>query len=211
MAIFPKKEAGVKVRNVERDSPFYVAGVRRGDRIVLINGERINDELDFLFFSAGDCLRVRVLRDGRPIIFMVERYEGDQTGVTIVEKPIRQCSNHCIFCFIDQMPRGLRHSLYIKDEDVRLSLLSGSYVTISAFREDDLEHIIRIGLSPLYVSVHTTDADLRRRMLGNPKAPSIMDQLTFLARHGTRFHTQIVVCPLYNDGKIVKGYEAKRR
>lgn len=192
------------VRSVSRHSPFYRAGLRRGDRVVAINGECIKSELDFRFFAAEERLYIDAVREGEPSVIEVKRVEGAVSGVTLAEQPIRRCVNRCIFCFIDQLPRGLRRSLYIKDEDVRLSLLNGNYITLSAFRKRDLEPIVRIGLSPLYISVHATDRELRRRMLGNRKIPDIMEQLAFLALHGIRFHTQIVVCPSYNDGKALE-------
>ncbi len=195
------KESGVTVKTVQRESPFFLSGLRTGDRIVSINGIRIGNELDFFFYASDDCLRLKIIRKSKNLFLKVKRSEGSTTGVSFVEKPIKRCSNRCIFCFVDQMPPGLRRSLYIKDEDIRLSLLNGNYITMSAFNKDDLRHIIRLGLSPLYVSVHTTDNKLRRLMLGNNKAPDIMEQLNFLGRHGICFHTQIVVCPTYNDGK----------
>ncbi|MBN1307045.1 MAG: DUF512 domain-containing protein [Chitinispirillaceae bacterium] len=199
-----KRVVGVLIRSVSRSSPFYRAGLRRGDRIVAVNGEQIESDLDFYFFSAHRRLLVTASRQGKTYAMEIMRTEGTSTGVTLAEQPIRRCVNRCIFCFIDQMPRGLRRSLYVKDEDVRLSLISGNYVTLSSFRRRDLEHLARIGLSPLYVSVHATDDTLRRRMLGNPNAPDIMEQLEFLATHDIRFHAQIVVCPSYNDGKALE-------
>ncbi len=199
-----KSGAGVAIRSVARGSPFYHGGLRGGDRILAINGENIVSELDFHFFAADERLFITGLRNEQPFELEVERTEGAFTGVILMEQPMQRCSNHCIFCFIDQMPPGLRHSLYIKDEDVRLSLFNGNYITLSTFQKRDLEQIVRIGLSPLFISVHATDTALRRRMLRNRKAPDIMQQLSFLAAHGIRFHTQIVVCPSYNDGEMLE-------
>ena len=195
---------GVTVRYVSRGSSFFRGGVREGDRIVAINGEPLFSELDFHYFAADHLLQVEIKRRHTTLEVEVERLEGDFTGVELVEQPIQRCTNRCVFCFIDQMPPGLRKSLYIKDEDIRLSLVNGNYVTMSNFSQQDLENIVRIGLSPLYISVHTTNTGLRCRMLRNRKCPSVMEQLAFLAEYGTRFHTQIVVCPSYNDGDELK-------
>jgi len=198
------EKIGVTVRSISASSPFYRAGLRRGDVIISINGEKIVWELDFLFLAADEFLRLEVRRGGKRMELEVRRRPGDFTGVQLVERPVRRCANRCIFCFIDQMPAGLRSSLYVKDEDLRFSLLNGNYVTMSSLRKTDLDHIVRIGLSPLYVSVHATDTVVRRRMLCNNKAPDIMEQLSFLASGGIMFHTQIVVCPSWNDGKTLE-------
>ena len=194
----------VTVRSVARNSPFFKGGLRKGDKIVTINGEKIRSELDFHFFIAEEQLLLSVERNSLPLHLAVKRISGDFSGVELVEQPVRRCINRCIFCFIDQMPPGLRHSLYVKDEDVRLSVFNGNYVTLSGFSNTDLDHLARIGLSPLYVSVHSTDDGIRRRMLRNMKAPPIMAQLSRLADEGICFHTQIVVCPGWNDGSVLK-------
>ena len=194
---------GVTVSSVTRGSPFFKAGLRKGDTILAINNEPIFDELDFHFFIAEEQLHLVVKRGTAVADLRVERAEGDFSGVALVEQPIRRCSNRCIFCFIDQMPPGLRRSLYVKDEDVRLSVFNGNYVTLSNFTNADLDHLGKIGLSPLYISVHATDPAVRRRMLRNKKTPPIMDQLRRLAKCGIRFHTQIVVCPEWNDGTVL--------
>lgn len=195
---------GVRIRSISRNSPFFRGGLRAGDRITTINGAEICDELDFQFYSADYLLELGIERNGMHKDITVERIEGGGSGLLLDEAPIRRCANRCIFCFIDQMPAGLRRSLYVKDEDVRLSLLNGNYVTMSTFKKRDLEQIARLGLSPLYISVHATDTATRRVMLGNKKVPDIMEQLDFLAENDIRFHTQIVVCPGYNDGSILK-------
>lgn len=191
---------GVILKSVTKQSPFFAAGIRRGDLILAINGEAVADELDFRFFTATDIFTVHARRRGADFDTEVERAQGAFLGVELAEQPIKRCTNRCIFCFIDQMPKGLRQGLYIKDEDFRYSFLNGNYVTLSGASVDDLENVARIGLSPLYVSVHATDTALRNRMLGNRNAPPIMEQLRFLRDAGIWFHTQIVVCPGYNDG-----------
>jgi putative radical SAM enzyme (TIGR03279 family) len=199
-----RKNAGVTIRSISRDSSFFKGGLRKGDRILRINGEQLYSELDFHYFVADDYLFIEIERKNKLFTLEINRYQGDFTGITLVEQPIHRCTNRCIFCFIDQMPPGLRKSLYIKDEDIRLSVINGNYVTLSNFSRQDLKNIVRIGLSPLYISVHTTDATLRERMLQNCKAAPIMEQLIFLASNKIQLHTQIVVCPSHNDGLALK-------
>jgi putative radical SAM enzyme (TIGR03279 family) len=186
------------------ESPFFRAGLRKGDCIIEINGQRIDDELDFQFAASESSLSISAIRNGRRKLFELERLEGEFSGLEFYEKPIRLCSNHCIFCFIDQMPTKLRSGLYIKDEDLRHSFFRGNYVTLSNATEEDLRKVVRIGLSPLYISVHASEKSVRNRMLGNRFAPPIMDQLIMLKKNGIRFHTQIVLCPGYNDGAVLK-------
>jgi putative radical SAM enzyme (TIGR03279 family) len=197
------KKHGVIICGIDRTSPFFAAGLRIGDRIVGINNEPVTDELDFHYSAAHDRLRVEAVRAEEKVVFDVHRDEGCASGVTLAEQPIHRCANRCVFCFIDQMPPGLRRSLYIKDEDIRLSLFNGNYLTMSTFRTRDIERIVRLGLSPLYISVHATDPEVRRRMLRNAKMPDVTDQLAALAAGGIRFHTQIVVCPGFNDGRVL--------
>ena len=198
-----KRRAGIIIRSLEKNSPFYRTGLRKGDTILRINRELISNDLEFHYFAAEEYLEIEIDRKGKTYYTEVERSEGDSSGITFREQPIQRCANKCVFCFIDQMPKGLRKRLYIKDEDIRLSLFNGNYVTLSTFNKTSLEQIVRIGLSPLYISVHATDTVVRNRMLGNRTAPDILKQLTFLAGHGIRVHTQLVVCPGYNDGGIL--------
>ena len=191
------------IRTVSPRSAFYAAGVRKGDRITAINGQTVVDELDFRFFAASPRLLLDIIRNNRHRTLTVERTPGSFPEIEFYEKAIRRCANRCIFCFIDQMPRGLRRRLYIKDEDLTHSFLNGNYVTLTNAGAADLRRIVRIGLSPLFISVHATDPLVRSRMLGIRRASPIMEQLSFLAQNNIQFHTQIVVCPGYNDGAIL--------
>lgn len=199
-----QNKPGIIIRSIEKSSAFYRTGIRKNDIVISINGEPVSNDLEFHYFAADEHLEIEVERGGRRYYTSVTREEGDSTGITFREQPIRRCANKCVFCFIDQMPKGLRKRLYIKDEDIRLSLFNGNYVTLSTFDETSLRQIIRIGLSPLYISVHATDHTVRTGLLGNPKAFDILKQLRFLAKHGVKFHTQIVVCPGFNDGTILQ-------
>lgn len=182
----------------------YRRGLRAGDTLIAINGEPIIDEIDYQALSSRSRLDVLVQRpDGRQenvrIIKAKESPLGLQLADTAACKP-RVCRNKCVFCFIDQMPPGMRKSLYVKDDDWRLSLMMGNYVTLTNVDETEFQRILRRKASPLYISVHTTNPDLRVRMMHNRNARFIMDRLHRLADAGLHFHCQIVLCPGYNDG-----------
>jgi putative radical SAM enzyme (TIGR03279 family) len=195
--------SGLRVRALPRTSPFFRAGLRAGDFILSVNGERVVDELDFRFSTAAELARLEIQRGATPRSLSVERDAGSFPEIEFFQKPIRRCANRCIFCFIDQMPPGLRRRLYIKDEDLAYSFLNGNYVTLTNARAADMEKIATLGLSPLFISVHATDPLVRGRMLGISRAPAIMEQLSLLRKKNIRFHTQIVVCPGYNDGAVL--------
>ena len=179
------------------------AGLRAGDELLAINGQRVRDVVDVQFYAAEERLALRVRRDGREFTVRAERRYGEPLGLEF-EQPtfdgIRRCSNSCEFCFVVQMAPGLRRSLYVKDDDYRYSFLFGNYVTLTNLEQADWERIGEQSLSPLYVSVHATEPDLRRRMFHNPIAPDVMAQLRRLAGLGIEVHTQIVVVPGLNDG-----------
>ncbi|MFW5813271.1 MAG: DUF512 domain-containing protein [Fibrobacterota bacterium] len=195
---------GLKIRNISRDSFLYDSGLRSADRILSVNGQQVTDELDFYFFSSQQFLEIELERRGRVGVIELERPLGSPLEVDFHDMPINRCTNRCVFCFIDQMPPGLRSSLYIKDEDLKHSFLNGNYVTLSSATKLDLERIVSIGLSPLFISVHATDPNIRAAMLRNRRAPDIRKQLRFLEENGISFHTQFVVCPGYNDGAVLE-------
>jgi len=198
------KMTGILVTRLETSSPLHKEGLRAGDRIMAVDGYPIDDELDLRFYAAAPEFRLEVLRRGRVRNLDITRKAGAALGVEFGPETIRRCANRCIFCFIDQMPPGLRSTLYIKDDDLTHSFLNGNYVTLAGAREADLRKILRLGLSPLFISVHATDSRIRRTMLGNRRAPDIMEQLRLLCGNDIRLHTQIVVCPGYNDGAVLK-------
>jgi putative radical SAM enzyme (TIGR03279 family) len=187
--------------NVLPGSTAERLGLQTGDAIVSINGEAIHDIIDFQFFVADETLRL-VLRkqDGRTKRLTVSKEPDDNLGLDLSPLHIRRCRNKCVFCFVDQMPPGCRKSLYIKDDDFRASFLYGNYITLGALSEADWIRIFKQRLSPLYISVHATEPDLRAFVLNNKKSPDIMSSLKRLAAGGIRMHTQIVLSPGINDG-----------
>ncbi len=179
------------------------AGLRPGDRIVAINGAPLRDVIDFHFHAGEERLRLSVEREGRARIARLTR-RGSGLGLEL-EAPrpaeIATCANKCVFCFVHQLPKGMRKSLYVKDDDFRLSFLHGNYITLTDLDESELERIETQRLSPLYVSVHATDPDLRHALLGQPKARrELLPVMERLAKAGIAMHAQIVLCPGWNDG-----------
>jgi putative radical SAM enzyme (TIGR03279 family) len=196
----------IVVSEVLAGSPGAALGLRPGDRLLAIDGEPLEDFLDWEFLSAEPAFRLDVLRGGalpRRETVEVARDLGRDFGLRLEPPAIKRCTNKCDFCFIDQMPAGLRRSLYVKDEDYRYSFLYGNYVTTTNLKERDFLRILRYRLTPLYVSVHATDPDVRERILKNPKARELLPNLRRLAAGGIAFHTQIVLCPGVNDGAVL--------
>ena len=198
----------IRILSVSPSSPAEKAGIRSGESIVSINGEQVIDEIDFQALITHPHLEMEIAdKDGavRPVTVAKSRWEslGVVLDETVIMKP-RSCRNHCIFCFIDQMPKGMRRSLYVRDDDWRLSLMMGNYVTLTNVDDEEFARILRRKASPLYISVHATDPEVRCRMLRNPNAGNILERLTAMKNHGLQFHAQIVLCPGYNDGKILK-------
>lgn len=198
-----RPKTAVEVESVGPGSPAEQAGLSEGDILLSINGLQLRDVIDFMFHrSGGDT--VEYLRDGAVRTAVIDADESEDTGLILRPFKVKTCRNNCIFCFVKQLPKGLRKSLYVKDEDYRLSFLYGNYVSLSNMDDRSRERIIEQRLSPLYISVHTTDTPLRNKMLGNPGAVDILKELKFFADRKIRMHTQIVLCPGYNDGNELK-------
>jgi putative radical SAM enzyme (TIGR03279 family) len=179
------------------------AGLRPGDRILAVNGTTLRDAIDFQFHAADDVLHLTVEREQALATYVLERTGGDLGLELVPPRPgeIATCANKCVFCFIHQLPRGMRRSLYVKDDDYRLSFLHGNYITLSDLDEPAIERIVEQRLSPLYVSVHATDPALRHVLLGRPRhSAEILPRMERLAGAGIRMHAQIVLCPGLNDG-----------
>lgn len=193
-----------EVESVIKGSAAQLGGIQPGDRIVSVNGEPLLDYIDYIYFCAQRRLKIIVERGGDVKTLLVKNSEEEDLGLSFTEPLLgkkRVCGNKCVFCFVHQLPRGMRKSLYVKDEDWRYSLVMGNYVTLSTISDDEIKRIIKRKASPLYISVHTVDEAQRRAMLGNDKAVPIRPLLKKLASHGIRFHAQAVVCPGFNDGQ----------
>lgn len=190
----------LEILTVEGGSIAEELGVQPGDRLLAVNGEPIADLLDFLIEEPRDVLHVQIERANGGLWELDLEHDSDEPlGLGLPHPEPKQCGNNCIFCFVHQLPRGMRRSLYIKDEDYRFSYLYGAYVTLTNLDEGDLQRILTKRLSPLYVSVHASDEALRQQLLGKPVEP-IMPLLRRLVAGGIELHTQVVVCPQINDG-----------
>jgi len=174
-----------------------------GDEIVSINGEKFNDILDFYMLFSDEYVEIEIKKlSGEILIYEVSKDADESLGVEwkspTVDK-LRLCHNKCIFCFVDQIPKNMRKSLQIRDDDYRLSFLQGNFVTLTNVSFNELDRIVKLNLSPINISVHTTNPELRVKMLGNKNAGDILDKIDYLANHNIFMHTQIVLCPNFND------------
>jgi len=207
----------VTIADVEPGSLAARLGWRAGDQVLEVDGRPVDDELDFRFKTAEESFEVRLRRaapahDAGPAgaaaleSFRVARGFDQEVGVRFEDFRIRTCGDDCVFCFVDQNPAGLRDTLYFRDGDFRMSFLYGNYITMTNLRDRDLERIVEQRLSPLYVSVHCTDDDVRRRMMGHrAQRDRLQEKLRFLAANGIDLHAQIVLVPGFNDaGALVK-------
>ncbi len=196
----------IAVKQIESGTLAERAGFEPGDRILQINGTPIKDLIDFQVASSEGSLQFEVERGDDVYSFDVERRPGETFGLDFEEMRLRRCNNKCVFCFLHQMPGGMRRSLYFEDDDYRLSFLHGSYVTLTNVKDADLQRMIDHGLTPQYLSVHATDPVLRERLLGRKQTPDgsstvpILDRIQLLADNGIEMHCQIVLCPGWNDG-----------
>jgi putative radical SAM enzyme (TIGR03279 family) len=180
-------------------------GVVPGTELLTVNGRELADFLDWEFLTADDELIIEARSpEGESIVYEVERPEGDGMGVELEPPTIRRCANRCEFCFIEGLPKGLRKPLYVRDDDYRLSFAYGNFATLSNVKERDIQRILEYRLSPLYVSVHATPWEARKKLLNNPKVPNIVEQLTRLAAGGIQFHGQMVIVPGLNDAEVLE-------
>ena len=202
----PRKEKGVVVTAVDPFTLGDEVGIEVGDRIMKVNGRDLNDFLDFQFYTGSeDRVRLEIIKkSGEAAAIDVEVGEGEIWGLDFEYFSPRQCANDCIFCFCNQNPKGSRESLFFKDEDTRLSFLHGNYTTMSSISKVELDRIVQQRLSPQYVSVHATDPEVRRHLLGRKRPDDVLGKMRYLAEHGIDLHAQIVLCPSINDGDVLR-------
>ncbi|MCE1229318.1 MAG: DUF512 domain-containing protein [Firmicutes bacterium] len=197
------KSKGVRVIAVEPHSLAHRAGIRPDDRILTLNDEAVLDQLSYQFLvSQKDRTRVGFQRPDGTTATVTLANGGDGLGVDLAEDDVKVCKQNCVFCFVHQMPKGFRKSLYLKDEDIRLSFLYGHFSTLSSSDDAELDRVIRERLSPLHVSVHATDPVVRVQLVGNPREGHILRKLDRLLEGGIQVHTQVVLVPGLNDGWV---------
>ncbi len=196
---------GACIDQVSEDSIAGEVGLESGDCILKINGTHPRDIINYRLLSYGEDIELEIIKkDGEPLFVEIEKEEGEPLGISFSPStinPVRTCVNKCIFCFVKQNPPGMRKSVTFRDDDYRLSFLEGNYITLNNLTKKDLKRIVSKAISPLYVSVHTTDGRLRKKMMKNYEAAHIMAKLRYLSDNNIRIHAQIVVCPGWNDGE----------
>jgi len=195
----------VKVSRIEQKSIAEELGILPGTELLTVNGRPLADFLDWEFLTADEELVIEARQpDGEPVIYELERLDGEPLGISLQPPTVRRCANKCEFCFIEGLPPGLRKPLYIRDDDYRLSFAYGNFATLSNVKERDIERILEYRLSPLYVSVHATNHEARKVLLNNQRVPDIKAQLSRLAAGGIQFHAQMVVVPGLNDEAVLE-------
>lgn len=194
------------ISEVKPNSIAWEFELEAGDKIIRVNDKELTDLIDFNFETATNeyTLTVEKKETGEIEVLEIEKDDEEELGIVFdsaVFDGVKRCLNKCIFCFVDQQPKHLRKTLYIKDDDYRLSYLQGTYVTLTNLKQDDKERIEKLNLGPLYVSVHTTNGELRKKMLNNKNADKILNELDWLKKANIPIHCQIVLCPGYNDNE----------
>lgn len=192
-----------KIISVMPESLGEELGLKPGDKLLAMNGKPVRDVIDYMYYEAASELSLLVESDGEEVLFEIEKECEEPIGLNFEDYLMdhqRSCKNKCIFCFIDQLPKGLRETLYFKDDDARLSFLMGNYITLTNLSEEDIQRIIDMRISPINISVHTTDPELRVRMMANPNAAKINEILKRFYDAGIQMNCQIVLCKGVNDG-----------
>ena len=193
----------MKIIHVKENTLGEMIGLKAGDRLLKINGKRVIDEIDYRFRITDESITLDLEIDGKMDKVSIDKDYDDDLGVEFEEFKIRKCGNDCVFCFVDQNPEGMRSGMYFRDGDYRLSYLHGHYITMTNMAQNELNRIVEQKMSPLYISVHTTDVELRQKLLLYGKEDFLMDKIDFLTENGIQLHTQVVLIPGLNDGKYL--------
>lgn len=195
------------VIGVDKGSIAEELGIEVGDELLGFNGEPIEDILDYFYYEGQDFFVMNMkAKQGDIVDLEIEKDVDEQIGLTLddsVQLNPKRCKNKCLFCFVDQCPKGMRETLYVKDDDYRLSFVSGNYVTFTNMTDHDFERIVKLHLSPLYVSVHAYDKDVKTKLISNPEGANLFDRLRYLAENNIEMHTQIVMCKNINDKDVL--------
>lgn len=195
------------VIGVDKGSIAEELGIEVGDELLGFNGEPIEDILDYFYYEGQDFFVMNMkAKQGDIVDLEIEKDVDEQIGLTLddsVQLNPKRCKNKCLFCFVDQCPKGMRETLYVKDDDYRLSFVSGNYVTFTNMTDHDFERIVKLHLSPLYVSVHAYDKDVKTKLISNPEGANLFDRLRYLAKNNIEMHTQIVMCKNINDKDVL--------
>ncbi|HMK50132.1 MAG TPA: DUF512 domain-containing protein [Thermodesulfovibrionales bacterium] len=197
-------EQSLTIERIQKGSLAEKSGLQVGDVVLSVNSRTLRDPIDFMYSCGDDLLSIDVKRAGQVVPVQIRRRDEIEFGIEFKPFKVMTCKNNCVFCFVRQLPPGLRKTLYVKDEDYRMSFLYGNYITLSSLTKEDKKRIVEQRLSPLYISVHSTNRTVRNKLLGNPKGPDIMKELKFFSDNKLRFNVQIVLCPGYNDGKELR-------
>lgn len=196
----------VTIKNVVKGSPAEKTGMKASDKLLSINGNKINDVLDYMFYASEEKINIKIIRNNIELFFQIVKSEYEDLGLefeTFLMDTKKTCHNKCVFCFIDQMPPDMRETLYFKDDDARLSFLQGNYVTLTNLEQSDIDRIIKMKLN-INVSIHTTNPELRCKMMNNRFAGEKLGYIRKLTDNGIKLNCQIVCCPGLNDGEELK-------
>ena len=198
----------VVIKDVQKGSPAAEYGIKAGDILVSINGEEINDMLDLQFYQSNSTLLIKLMaNDAEKTVEITDKDEYQPLGLefeTYLIDKHHHCKNKCLFCFIDQLPKGMRQSLYFKDDDERLSFLFGNYITMTNLTQKEVDRIKKVRISPINISVHTTNPELRVKMMKNPNATNVMERMQEFAAADIKMNCQIVLCKNVNDGEELR-------
>ncbi len=194
----------MKIISVHKNSLGAELGLQPGDKIEAIDGSRVRDIIDYRFKVSDDQIRLKVRQSGELVEYDLEKDEDDDLGLDFEDMRIRHCANDCIFCFVDQNPEGMRSGMYFRDGDFRMSFLHGHYITLTNMGWKELKRVVEQRLTPLYISVHVTDPDKRLEMFLYGKDDNLLSKFEYLTENGIELHSQIVLCPTWNDGSFLE-------